>query len=209
MSKVIDSLTPEQEAMIPVYVDRFLKIGLSTEPTDKTAAEAAVNKLYAYFNKLDGSCQLNPQFVWTDSPMQAARIAAQYTKGSEDVTQAEIQEQASSATYGSFEAYWVSTWAFIDEQLPVTKDELASIANEIVQHCGVYWTFENLVVMSPKPTVIHMVNSKLHNAKGPAISYPNGHAIYAFKGEVKGSLMEVSIADRVDQVGTIETDAKT
>ena len=33
--KTIDSLTPEQEAKIPEYYDKFLAIGLSTGPTNR------------------------------------------------------------------------------------------------------------------------------------------------------------------------------
>ncbi len=199
MSKqqIIDKLTPEQTALIPAYVERFLAIGMSTAATDKNAAEAAIRRSYEYFHKLNNSCVANPQFVWADSPMAGALLAAQYNKGDTNVTQAEVQEKAGQAAYGSFEAYWVATWAFIAEQLPVTKDELASIAIEIVDTCGVYWTFEDLVVMTPKPIAIHMKDKKLHNSIGPALEYPNGDAVYAIDGVVKSSLMEVAIANRV------------
>lgn len=195
--KVIDKLTPEQEAMIPVYVERFKAIGLSTEPTDRPKAEEAVRKSYAYFHKLNGSTVEEPQFVWADSPMAGAKLAAQYAKGNMNVTREEIQEQASLASYGSFEAYWVSTWAFITEQLPVEKDDLTNIAIDIIKNCGVYWTFEDLVVMTPKPVTIAMKDQKLHSTTGPALAYPNGDAIYAYEGTVKGSLMEVAIANRL------------
>ena len=44
---IINKLTPEQEAMIPAVRDEFLRVGLSTEPADFEAAEAAIKDAYA------------------------------------------------------------------------------------------------------------------------------------------------------------------
>lgn len=197
MSKQIDSLTPEQEAKIPEYRERFLAIGLSTAPTDRQKAEDAVRRSYEYLHKTDPSlCVPNPEFIWADSPMEGAKIAAQQTKGDLNVTEQEIRACADNASYGSFEAYWVSTYSFIANELPVEKDELTDIVTDIVKECGAYWTFEDLVVLTPKPTKIELVNEKLHSTTGPAIEYPNGDGVYAYKGERKGSLMEVIMASR-------------
>lgn len=193
--KIIDSLTPEQEALIPVYLEKFKTIGLSTEPTDKAAAEAAIRRSYEYLAKLN-LCSATPEIIWADSPMKGIILAAQHAKGDVNVTNEEVQAQASMASYGSFEAYWASTYLFITKELPVEKDELADIVLDIITHCGVYWTFEDLVILTPKPSVIAMVNDKLHNTAGPALQYPNGDGIYAVNGECKNSLMEVVIAAR-------------
>lgn len=200
--KVIDSLTKEQEAMIPVYRERFRQIGLSTEPTDRAKAEDAIRRSYAYFHKLNNTCVANPEIVWAGGPMEGAKLAAQYAKGDENVTSEEIRAQASQASYGSFEAYWVSTYAFIAEQLNVEKDELIDIAVDIVKECGVYWTFEDLVVLTPKPQAIVMVEDKLHNPEGPALAYENGDCLYAINGEVKANLMEIALANRVAETAS-------
>ena len=193
--QVISELTPAQEAQIPVYRERFRQLGLSTEPTDRAKAENAIKRAYAYLSKT-GTEQENPEIVWADSPMKGAILAAQYAKGDVKVTPKEVQEQASAASYGSFEAYWVSVYVFIAEQLPVKKDELADIALDIVTNCGVYWTFDDLVVLTPKPTKIEMKDSKLHSTSGMALEYPDGEGIYAINGDVKSSLMECAIAAR-------------
>jgi len=193
--KLIDKLTPAQEAKIPEYLERYRAIGLSTEPTDKAAAEAAVRKSYEYLSKSQ-EISANPEFVWAESPHQGAVIAAQLAKGDKNVTDEEVQDQADKASYGSFEAYWVSVYAFIGEQLPVEKNELLDIVVDIVKHCGVYWTFSDIVVMTPKPTAIHMKDGLLHNETGLALEYPNKDGLYEFAGERKGSLMEVSMAAR-------------
>lgn len=197
---IIDTLTPEQEALLPLYVDRFRQIGMSTAPTDRMAAEAAVKRAHAYLSK-SGACSPNPEIIWADSPMKGAILAAQHAKGNTSVTDTEIQEQASMASYGSFEAYWVSVYAFIAEQLPVEKDELIDIAMEIITNCGAYWTFEDLVILTPKPVSITMKDEKLHCTTGMALRYENGDGIYAINGEVKSSLMEAAIAARNEADG--------
>lgn len=211
MSNTIDKLTPEQEAMIPVYLERFRKIGLSCGDTNRAAAEEAVRKSYAHIHKTNQSCVKDPEFVWADGPAAGAKLAAQYAKGDLNVTTAEIQAQASMASYGSFEAYWVSTYAFVAEQLPVKKDELVDIAVAIVENCGVFWTFEDIVVMTPKPADLQMKDQKLHSVTGPAMQYPNGEKLFVYDGEVKGSLMEIAIMARVEETKAenVDTEKKT
>lgn len=58
----IEKLTPEQEALIPVYVEKWLKIALSTEPIDREKAAEAVK---------EGYCLVGlpiPKIIFSDSP---------------------------------------------------------------------------------------------------------------------------------------------
>lgn len=199
-SKTISMLTPEQEAKIPEYREKFRDIGLSTKPTDKAKAEAAILRSYQYLHKKDPQNWSNaPGFVWADSPFKGAKLAAQFAKGDENVTIDEIRAQADNASFGSFDAYWVSTYSYIANELPVEVDDLHEIVTDIVKECGVYWTFEDLVVMTPKPSQISMENDKLHSTHGMALQYPNGDGIYVYKGDRKGSLMEVIMAARNEE----------
>lgn len=44
----IEKLTPEQEAQLPVYADKWTKIGTCTDRADRAAAEAGMDETYAY-----------------------------------------------------------------------------------------------------------------------------------------------------------------
>jgi hypothetical protein len=189
--ETIDSITSEQEAMVPVYLERYLKIGLNTEPCNRPAAEAAVAVSYKVIGGLD------PQFVWADSPFQGARIAAQIAAGTTDVTRTQIQAQTELASFGSLEACWVTFYAFITEQLPVESNELVKIAQNIVSECGIYWTFEKTVVMTDRPIAIHMDNGVLSNSNGYAIEYKDGTGVYAYKGTLYSSLSELKITTKM------------
>lgn len=187
MSSKIDKLTPSQEAKIPDYLKKYMEIGLSTTPSNRAAAEKAVTESYAY-QKL-----APPKFEWYDSPKQGARRAAELYEGTTNVTIEQIKDQASKASYGSFEAYWVAFYDFIISELPVEKDPLIDIVKDIVKDCGVYWTFEDIVVMTEKPIAIHIHDNKLHNPDGLALEYKDGSGVFAVEGVRYASLLEMTI----------------
>ena len=56
----VDALTPEQEAMLPAWRDKWINIGLSTESADRSKAEEAIRACYR-FAKLNGD---DLQIVW-------------------------------------------------------------------------------------------------------------------------------------------------
>lgn len=184
---MINSLTKEQEAMIPKYLEEYLEIGTCTAPCDRPKAEAAVAAVYAHLKHAP------PQFMWRDSPQQGAKLAAQLALDKEDVTPEEIADQRSKCSFGSFEAYWVSFYAFVSEQLPVKRDGLVYLVKEIVKTCGVYWTFDGMVVMTDRPVAIHFKDKKLHNDKGLALEYKDGTGVFALEGKAYPSLLEMTI----------------
>lgn len=187
MSNKIQALTKEQEAQIPVYLEHYRKVGLSTRKTDRAKAEVALRAAYKYLKLQE------PEIFWAESPFAGAVIAAQLLKGSLTVTKQEVSDQASKASYGSLEAYWVSFYAFIGEQLPVTKDELLDIVKDVADECGVYWTFEDAVVLTDKPTKIIMDDGKLSCEDGMALEYADGSGVYAYKGVKYNSLLELKL----------------
>ncbi len=206
----IDKLTPAQEALLPVYEKKYLDIGLSTTPCDRPRAEKALKESYAYLKLAE------PRVIWADSPFKGAKIAAALLEGKpckelyeiapdlcegeafQEILKEEIQKQGDAASYGSFDAYWVSFYSFIANELPVKKDNLIDIINEIVLNTGVYWTFDDIIVATEKPVAIHMKDKKLHCLTGKALEYRDGSGLYAVNGEVKNSLMEVTLSDNYE-----------
>lgn len=200
----IDGLTQAQMDMIPDYVERYNKKSLAFGETDKAKAEAAVIALYNHMSKTESRYKPNPQIVWEGGVFAGAKKAAQLAKGDDNVTPEEIAAQADTASFGTFEAYWLSTYKFISDQLESKKDDLIEIVDVIVSECGVFWTFEDLVVMTPRPTMVNVVDGKIHNEEGPAIEFPNGEKIYALRGEFKNSLMDVLLQMKVDSTEKME-----
>lgn len=196
MSEKQEELTPEQEAMIPVYVEEYLKIGMSTAPTDRPKAEAAIIAAYRYLRSIDPESPLsdNPTIFWEESPFKGAKKAAELAAGTTAVTKEMISDQASRASYGALESYWVSFYAFIVEQLPGKKDDLLPIIKSLIQELGAHWSFEDCVVLTPKPCKIQFLGEVISCLDGPAILYPDGEGIYALDGVHYNSLMELKLA---------------
>lgn len=194
MAEKITKLTPEQESQIPVYQERYRAIGLSTQPTDRAKAEKAILAAYAHLK------YKVPEIIWAESPFKGARIAAELATGSLNPTKDQVSDQASKASYGSLESYWVSFYAFIGEQLPVNKDPLLVIVQDIIEECGVYWTFEDTVVLTPKPSKIHLIDGKLSKKDSAALEYANGDALYVLDGVRYASLGELTLAGMMKNV---------
>ncbi|WP_242056931.1 MULTISPECIES: DUF6745 domain-containing protein [Oscillatoriales] len=62
---MIAELTPEQEALIPVYLEKWRSIALSTEPIDRQKASEAVKAVYEIIGEQE------PLIVFFDSPYSA------------------------------------------------------------------------------------------------------------------------------------------
>ncbi len=206
MSKEIDKLTPAQEAKIPEYLDRYLKIGLSTERCNRPKAEDAIRRLCKQLGYADVK-----QFHWFDNPLAGCEAAAKCAKldptlaDRDDafelamgvtVQRSDLADQANKASYGSFEAYWVAFYDFVQTELPVPGHPLVNICKDIVIDCGVFWLFKGHAIMTDKPKAIRVKDNKLH-ADGdlPALEYHDGTAIYAREGKLYATLMEMKVAE--------------
>lgn len=203
------NLTQAQIAKIPDYVDKYLKIGLDTTTTNKQKAEEAIKEHYA----LQGYEE--PLIVWEPSPKKGAQLAAQiasHPQGNEltakevletlpQVTEEQIRSIASSANYGSFNAYWVAYYNFVADVVEQKPDKILNVVNKITEECGVYWTFTKIVVMTEKPVKIMLKNNKLHCLDGMALQYSDGTGVYAIEGTVGNSLLEIK-ADLLLQQGS-------
>jgi hypothetical protein len=61
---MINELTEEQKALLPVYRDKWMKIGLSTGPADRTKAEDAIRRAYKI-----AALDEPKQIIWSTSPL--------------------------------------------------------------------------------------------------------------------------------------------
>lgn len=169
--KKIESLTAEQQAKFPFYVEKWLAIGLSTDRTDKEACKKALAKVYAC-----AGLPAPTEFIFVDSPLEGSKEAAKLIQSKD------IQSQLYNAGYGAQDANWLAFYDFFKNETEVTGLEPITGLIELAQHCGFWWPFEDTVIVSSKPTEIHMVNKVLHRDLGAAILYEDGFAVYALNG---------------------------
>jgi hypothetical protein len=97
-----------------------------------------------------------------------------------------------TSMWGQMDAYWVAFYKFCAEvgvtYQPEAERRLELWA-EISRSAGWWWPFENAVVISERPSDIHMEPSRnradrlvLHSLESPAVTFRDGWAVYAIHG---------------------------
>lgn len=75
----INALTDEQLAALPAYAEKWRKIGLSTDPADRPAAEEAITLMYRKAGLAP------PAIIWAGSPVGAVLTAVSVKTTGESV----------------------------------------------------------------------------------------------------------------------------
>ncbi|MDH6228143.1 MULTISPECIES: DUF6745 domain-containing protein [Streptomyces] len=79
------------------------------------------------------------------------------------------------AVLGQHDAAWLA--AFDTDRAPL--DGLAAVA----RHAGWWWPYERTAVLCERPVELHRdENGRLDRGDGPALAYPDGFALYAWRG---------------------------
>jgi hypothetical protein len=125
----INSLTPEQIARFPEFIDKWTKIGLSTEPADREAAEAGVAEAYRAANLLP------PRVVWCSSPLamgltRALLLDKKFIKNFGDSVGASVWASVWDSVGASVGAsVWDSVWASVGDSVGASVG--ASVRNSV------------------------------------------------------------------------------
>lgn len=190
---MLESLTPEQEAKIPEYIDKWTKVGMATAPAmDKEKADEAVRKVY------DRAGLKPPKFiVHADSPWDGlfAVAALDMGKHPEEVEEKkfkkkEIPKENLRSAYGYNHLYGshaVGMLAFYDflKFLDPTMAEFEKLdgIEMLARHAGWTWLSDDVAVVSAKPSYCNLDESnRVHDTERAAIQYPNKWGIYAVHG---------------------------
>jgi hypothetical protein len=170
---IIKSLSKEQEAQFPVYVDRWKKIGLSTDRMDRDKAIASVKKAYALAGLKEPT-----NFYFTKSPADAVNFIRK-----------NLDKKATPSTiisqmiYGAHEAAWLSFYSFFKEQCNLEACNKLDGLMELAEHSGWLSVYEDTVVFQERPTAIRFDDQdRLHCETGPAIEYEDGFGVYSWHG---------------------------
>ena len=164
--KKITSLTPDQEAQMSVYRDKWIKIGLNTDRVDPERARAAVELLYAR-----GGLSAPDKIVFANGPRHAKELLGK----NHSVTD--------SCVYGNHEAAWLSFYDYMQNVCGIDfegkLDGLMAVANE----CGWVSCYDTMAVVQDRPLHIKMdEDNRLHCETGPAILYADGFTVYSWHG---------------------------
>ena len=161
---MIESLTPDQEAQMEVYYQKWLKIGLSTGPANREKAAAAIEQIYKAADLAP------PKIMFASGPVKAMKLAG--------------TKEMSAFIYGAQDASWLSYFDFCAEVLGLIDEtqEIQPII-EFAKNAGWTLLFENLVVVCDHPAEIHVDElGNLHQVGSPALRYEDGTEIWAWHG---------------------------
>ncbi len=102
---MIESLTSKQEAQLEPYVQKWLKIGLSTEPCNVERSKHWIRKAYQV-------ARLKPPAKWVlcDSPLACAQAQIKHPVGSQ--VQAQVWDQVREKTS---DRVWKQIWGQVED----------------------------------------------------------------------------------------------
>ena len=191
---MIDSLTPEQEAMFPVYTKKWIDIGMRTDPCDFEKAIEAAKESYKLVGLPEPKVFLGPFNTPLESTLAAevleTLVGIEFNadpksgKTDNDVINAKVKElvaeklktlkdfkiKTDKFMYGNHD-YWLSYYDYFRDvcNLEICKrlDGLQAMA----KCCGWWIPLSGVCIFTHPPSEIHMENDVTHNANGPAIKF--------------------------------------
>jgi hypothetical protein len=99
------------------------------------------------------------------------------------------RSEAYRSFWGQYEAYWIAYYAFAQEigvKYPEEVSRRLGLWATVAQSAGWWWPYENMVVLSDRPSAVHMAGegraARLNNTQGPALAFRDGYGVYSVNG---------------------------
>lgn len=210
MPEKIEELTPEQDAQLEVYAERFTQFGLSTEPIDHARAEEIIAQVY----KSQGL--KSPAIEWCQSPFamvvrgaylefmqkddlhvgkkkedveKEADVLFDVSKTLSEEAQVLVRDLIGQCGFGQQDANWLGWLDYYRNELKLFE-ETEEIAPLIETAKELHWflPFENVCLCSERPLELHLKPfgddgiKILHNELGMALRYADDFGIFCLNG---------------------------
>lgn len=184
--KMITELTPEQEALLPEYRDKWMKIGLCTDRIDFEEAKKAVALMYQC-----ADLEVPKIIRYARSPIEAADIVYELSEG-------KISRESSvySCVFGGQDAFWLSFFDYFENVLGFTEAEKVKGLIQVAYTCGWVNCYDTAAIIQDRPITIKLdEENRLHCENGPAVEYSDGFKVYSWHGtRVPGEWIEDGIS---------------
>ena len=168
--KLIEKLTPEQEAAIDPFLARTLKEGLCTDPCDRPLVEHWAKEVY----KERGLVPPKDENIhWAESPRAAAFLFAEITGEKPQIPQ----------MHGQHELGWLGFNAFLVEELGLEWEGDIKPHVEMARSSGWWMPFPKLLILCERHNVLKRdVEHRLHSENGASVGYPDGWELFFWHG---------------------------
>lgn len=202
--ELVDRLTPEQEAGMPVVRDEWIAHALSTERADRVEAEKGAWEAYQ-----EAGYKFPQHMIWTASPQAGVRAAAALmtdprcalsmasARTDDEVSDISrlveetnpkifaehLRQQFGCALYGQHEAEWLAFYDFFGRFCGIQEVSKLRGLMRIAKSAGWWWAFDEAVVMTERPKLLLRDGTgRLHSEEGPALAYPDGFGLHSWHG---------------------------
>ena len=174
---MINNLTPEQKSLLSVYRDKWIKIGLSTEPVNFEVAREAAKMAYQ-------AAKIKPppdsEFYHCRNPIEAAKKAAELSgyKGND------LSSYINHQVYGAQDAGWLSFYDYCLEVLGLEVCRPLKGLIELAKHCGWWAPYREACILQDRPaSLLFDDEGRLHCHDGPAVEYRGGLEYFFWRGD--------------------------
>lgn len=168
---MITELTPEQESRFEFYRNKWINIGLNTDPCD-----FETSKKYAKMCYESVGLVCPDKFLVADSPVHAIEIIKEL------YPEANANEALGTMMFGNQDGYWLSYYDYMLNELGIKECEKLVGLIKLAESCGWWSAFEDAVVLQHRPIEIHMNNNVLHNESGPSVKYRDNYCVWSING---------------------------
>jgi hypothetical protein len=202
---MLTQLTPDQEAKLDVWRDKWIEIGLNTDPANREEAEKWIHEAY-----VKAGLEEPKEIHWTQSPPAAllkyARINGDLAEDAPDPKPEDlpdgVKSQIYNFCYGSHDACWLSSYDYLIEVCELQNEcedilKLVPLIN-LAKHCGWWLPYENITIACEKPQEIHLKDGVLHQDGAPAVLYRDGFSVYALNGVLVPEEIAMTDWDKLD-----------
>ena len=175
----IESLTEKQKALLNVYRDKWLKIGLCCEPIVFEAAVDAVKLVVECARPLNKKPVTMPQhFYYAQSPREAFEKAKSLCLG------ISISNFFDNTLWGCHDSDWISFYDFMKEEVGVQNLECIEGLKQLAMNAGWVTILGEHCIIQDRPSKIQFDEQRrTHCENGPAIQYRDGYSIMMWHGQ--------------------------
>lgn len=187
MNKTIKSLTKEQESKFPQYVDKWLSIGLNTEPCNFKKSVNAIKQAYKVVDLTPPKYFIGP----VNSPIEGAIVqnilkdmvdnSVEFKNNNHlnEYVMNELQNNRekymkginiSSQAFGYAE-YWLSFYDYFQTECGLDLKKI-NPSVEIAKNSGWWTPLKNVAIIQHRPSEINMdEENRIHSVDGAAIKF--------------------------------------
>lgn len=183
-TEMLTKLSNKQIQAMPRYVEKWLKIGLSTDRVDFEKVKPMIAKAYTAVGLKEPN-----QYHWAQGPNEAWETYLMLG-GKKDRS-----AFLNGNMFGSQEATWLSYYDYYKNETDIKLNDIDYMIDIAMNSGWVYLSTEHAIIQD-RPLVLKFdEQNRSHCQDGPAIQYADGFEVYSWHGVtvpgkwIKGDLL--------------------